>query len=241
MRFDEADDGVRVLTMERPAQRNAFNDTMLRELSEHVERVNADPAAKVLVLRGSRASFSAGRDRTELAAIARHEAAQALPSPGGHESAMFRACQVPTVAVAEGPVVGGGLGFFLQCDVRVATPDARLLDGHLANGMVSSVPSYYLPRLGSVADALEVLCSPRGTSAERAAAMGLVDVLVDTDGLEDAVRAVVDRFVAWDGELLRQSIALLRHAREHSYDSTMAMVGQLRGLRRRSRVSGTTA
>jgi enoyl-CoA hydratase/carnithine racemase len=234
VRYNARDDGVRVLTMHRPARRNAFDSTMLRELAECIDRVNADRHSKVVVLRGSAESFSAGRDRSELADIARQEARQAVPSPGGHESSMFRTCQVPTVAVAEGPIVGGGLGFYLQCDVRVATPHARLLDGHLVNGMVSSVPSFYLPRLGSVHHALEVLCTKDGVSAERAHQMGYVDVLAEVDQLEHTVEGLLATMTPWDGELLRQSIALLRHASGNDYDSTMMMVGQLRGLRRRS-------
>jgi enoyl-CoA hydratase/carnithine racemase len=232
--FDAREDGVRVLTMHRPSQRNAFDSTMLRELADCVARVNEDSAAKALVLRGSSESFSAGRDRSELADIARHEAGQAVPSPGGHESSMFRSCQVPTVAVAEGPVVGGGLGFFLQCDVRVATPHARLLDGHLLNGMVSSVPSFYLPRLGSIHHALEVLCTRDGISAERAYEIGYVDVLAEPDQLNPTVEGLLGGLTQWDGELLRQSVSVLRHAVGHDYESTMALVGHLRALRRRS-------
>lgn len=238
--FSSDPNGIRTIVLNRPHRRNAFNDAMLAELAATVERVNADVEAKVLVLKGSRTAFCAGRDLSELAEVSRRDAAMLVPPPGGHESAMFRAVEVPTIAVAEGPVVGGGLGFFLQCDVKVATDDALLIDGHLRNGMTSSVPLFYLPRVTTTANALEVLCSPEGVRGDRAAEMGIVDVSVPADRIDATVDRLTAMLVQWDGQLLRHTIRLLRTAREGDYATTMAAVGLLRALRRHTSEVGPT-
>jgi enoyl-CoA hydratase/carnithine racemase len=236
----ERDDGLRTITLNRPARRNAFNDLMLRELATAMADVNADPDAKVLVLRGSRQAFCSGRDLAELSEVSRREAGMPVPPAGGHESAMFRTSEIPTIAVAEGAVVGGGLGFLLQCDVKLVADDARLLDGHLPNGMISSVPSFYLPRSTSMANSLELLCSTDGVSGSRAAEMGVVDLAVPADEVEETLERLVAMLVRWDGELLRHTIRVLRTARTDTYESTMALVGVLRTTRRRRDGAGSS-
>jgi enoyl-CoA hydratase/carnithine racemase len=228
IRVGTSDSGSYTLTLDRPDQRNAFTDEMLAEISHVVATINRDTAAKVLVLRGSPQAFCSGRDRSELAEVARRDSTSQLPPAGGHESAIIRRCEVPTIAVVEGPAVGGGLGLALQCDVRVATPAARFLDGHLAAGMVSSVPVWYVPRLIGAGAALRLLCSSEGVSGPEAARLGLVDELVEQSGLEDAVLRWVGDFARWPGELIRHTKALVTQALTGSYEATMQSVGSLR-------------
>lgn len=228
IRVSTSDAGSYTLTLDRPRQSNAFTDEMLAEMSHVVATVNGDTGAKVLVLRGSRQAFCSGRDRSELAEVARRDSTSQLPPAGGHESAIIRRCQVPTIAVVEGPAVGGGLGLALQCDVRVATPAARFIDGHLAAGMVSSVPAWYLPRLIGTGSALRLLCSAEGVSGSDAVRLGLVDELVEQSGLEDAVLGWVGDFARWPGELVRHTKALVTQAVTGSYEATMQSVGALR-------------
>jgi enoyl-CoA hydratase/carnithine racemase len=239
IQLQSRDDGLRTIILDRPERRNAFNDQMLGELAAAVVDVNSDVKSKVLVLRGSRKAFCAGRDLDELADVSARESRMAMPPPGGHESGMFRTLEVPTIAVAEGAAVGGGLGFLLQCDVKLVAENALLLDGHLRNGMISSVPSFYLPRLTSMANSLELLCSPAGVSGARAAEMGVVDLAVPADEVEATLEELVASLVQWDSELLRHTIRVLRHARADSYESTMSMVGFLRTMRRRKGAGST--
>jgi enoyl-CoA hydratase/carnithine racemase len=116
------DRGCARIVLDRPARLNAFDDTMLRELQECCTGLNNDPAVRVVAVSGAGGNFCSGRDRSELADVAARDSSRQLPAAGGHESAMFRALEMPTVALIDGVAVGGGLGFALQCDVRLATP-----------------------------------------------------------------------------------------------------------------------
>jgi enoyl-CoA hydratase/carnithine racemase len=229
----EVDDRGRArIVLDRPRQLNAFDDTMLRELQECCSRLNDDPAVRVVAVSGAEGNFCSGRDRDELATVAARDSGRPLPSSGGHESSMFRALEMPTVALIDGVCVGGGLGFALQCDLRVATSRARFFDGHLVNGMAPSVASWYLPRITSAGAALRFLAAPEPIGADGAVALGLVDVVVDPGDLDAEFDRLVEPFLTADPALVRHTKALLRAAETGGYEDTMTQVGLLRAVER---------
>jgi methylglutaconyl-CoA hydratase len=224
--------GCARLVLNRPRKLNAFDDLMLRELDACVHALNEDPAVKLVVVSGAGGNFCSGRDTSELSEIAARDSGRSLPASGGYESSMFRALEMPTVAVLDGAVVGGGLGFALQCDLRIGTTRVRIIDGHLANGMVPSVASWYLSRLTTTGRALQIFARREPTPATEAYAAGLLDELVEPEELGAAVERTAAPFLAADGRLLRHTKALLTAAQNESYDPTMRQVGLLRAIER---------
>ena len=224
--------GLVRIELNRPERRNAFNDTMLRELAHCTRELNDDPTARVVVVSGAGGHFSAGRDTAELSAVGARDSGRLLPAAGGHESSMFRDLEMPAVALLDGAVVGGALGFALQCDIRIATTRARFLDGHLINGMAPSVAVWYLPRLVGTGQALRFFAHPRPVPASEALAIGLVDQVVEPDRLTEAMEHTVAGWLETDPQLVRHTKALLRYAQEASYEDAMRQVGLLRALER---------
>ena len=163
------------ITLNRPDRLNAFNDAMLRELDECARALNDDPTVRTVTLAGAGGNFCAGRDTAELSDVGRRDSGRPIPASGGHESSMFRALEMPTIALLDGAVVGGGLGFALQCDLRIATDRVKLYDGHLRNGMAPSVAAWYLPRLTGIGAALRFCAHDRPVPVEELTALGLVD------------------------------------------------------------------
>ncbi len=223
--------GVVTLTLNRPDKLNAVTETMLGELDDVVARLNADPSLKVVILTGAGRAFCAGRDLGELASARAEQ--PALPPAGGYESSMFRSLQVPCIAAINGVAIGVGLGFALQCDLRVASRDATLVDGHLRNSMVPSVAAWYVPRLVGTGRALQFFCAPKGVSAEEARALGLVDAVVSGDELLGEARRLAAPFTGWDAGLLRHTKRLVDAAVDRSYQQTMELVGLLRTMESR--------
>lgn len=230
-------EGVVLLTLNRPARLNAVTGQMLAELDQAVHAINADPSVRTVIVTGAGRAFCAGRDLSELDDTVSAAASAALPLPGGHESDMFRAIEVPTVAAVNGAAVGAGLGFVVQCDVRLAASGAFFLDGHLPNGMVPSVASWYLPRLVGPGRALRLFCSRERLGAEEAQWLGLIDEVVSAEELLPAARRVAALFAQWDPDLLRRTKRLVTRAVDQGYEESMELVGFLRGLERRKTVA----
>ncbi|BCB83063.1 enoyl-CoA hydratase/isomerase family protein [Phytohabitans suffuscus] len=229
--------GAARVTLDRPRRLNAFDDTMLRELEECARDLNDDPAVRVVTLAGEGGNFCAGRDTAELSDVGRRDSGRPIPASGGHESSMFRALEMPTVALLDGAVVGGGLGFALQCDLRIATDRVKLYDGHLRNGMAPSVASWYLPRLTTVGRALRFCAHDRPVPPRELLDLGLVDAVVPVAELDAAHEELIAPFLAADPRLLRHTKALLREAQDETYESSMRRVGLIRAVERLGRAS----
>jgi enoyl-CoA hydratase/carnithine racemase len=230
--------GCARIVLNRPTRRNAFDDVMLSELTECVALINDDPSVRVVGVSGAGEHFSAGRELSELATVAARDSQRPLPAAGGHESSMFQDLQPVTIALLDGSVVGGALGFALQCDLRLATSRVRILDGHLVHGMVPSVAAWFLPRMTTLGRALEFIVRDSPVGAEEAHSLGLVDTVVAPEDLEDEFERRAAPFLAADATLLRHAKALLVGAREQTYEHAMERVGLLRAVERLGRDLG---
>ena len=100
--------GICLLTFNRPQRMNAVTGQMLDELEGCVGALNANPLVKVVILTGAGKAFCAGRDRDELGGVAEQDRRDAIPQSGGHHSDMIRRLQMPTIAAVNGAAVGAG-------------------------------------------------------------------------------------------------------------------------------------
>lgn len=172
---------VAILTLDRPARRNALAGTMREQLASHLQVIADDPAIGAIVLCGAGEAFCSGTDLEQLAALA--------DEPGGDEVLAHMlevdaeivvriACEVqrPTLAAICGAAVGAGLGLALACDYRLCSENSRLSTGFSRAGLGPDWGvSYFLPRRVGAARALDLtLRSPR-LGAMEALALGLVD------------------------------------------------------------------
>lgn len=229
--------GCARIVLNRPDRKNAFNDTMLRELSACVDMLNDDASVKVVGVMGAGGTFSAGRDLSELGTVGRRDSFRPVPRAGGHESSMFQRLEMPTVALLDGATVGGSIGFALQCDIRVATERAIFLDGHLPNGMVPSVSTWYAARIMTPGQALRFFARKKPLDAREALAIGLVDLVVGVDELEPSFAAIADDFLPHDARLLRHTKAIVRQAVTAPFDTSMLSVGLFRAVERRDKAA----
>src|ERR1700733_13421027 len=123
LRIEQAGD-IAILTIDRPARRNALGQQLIEELSSALDRADRDPATRVIVLTGTAPGFCAGSDLKELAGtdlvgMRAHEARTA---------ALARSIALldkPVVAGIDGFALGGGFLLALSCDVVVTAPSTR--------------------------------------------------------------------------------------------------------------------
>jgi enoyl-CoA hydratase len=176
VRFDR-DGDVAIVTIDRPAVRNAVDGPTADRLAEAFRRFDADPELCVAVLTGAGGCFCAGADLTALADGRGNRVAETGDGPMGPTRLLL---SKPVIAAVEGYAVAGGLELALWCDLRVAARDAvfgvycrrwgvPLIDG----GTVR------LPRLVGQSVALDMILTGRGVSGEEALRTGLANRLVE--------------------------------------------------------------
>jgi len=191
----ERDGAVATLWLNRPARRNAFDLAMWARLGDLASDLAAEDDLRCLVLRGRGGCFAAGADISEFPER-RATAAQAAD----YATVMDRATEAiaefpaPTLAVIEGPCVGGGLELAVQCDLKIAGAGARF--GIPINRIGHCLPypaMIALVELAGRSVAMEILLEGRILDAQEALAKGLVTRVVPDAALEAEAAATVKR------------------------------------------------
>ena len=171
------------LFIDRPEKRNAFNQAMWDALPDLLARAMADPAVRVLILASAADGiFCAGADIGELLARKDDAAWRAA-----NQAAINRAQHVlaradkPVIAFIDGDCVGGGCGLALACDIRVATPRARIGITPAKLGLVYPLhDTKLLVDLVGPGQAKRMLFTGALLDAEEALRIGLVDMIADS-------------------------------------------------------------
>jgi enoyl-CoA hydratase len=195
--------GYAVLTLNRPNALNALSRALMAQLSDAIDRLQADPAVRVLILTGAGKAFCAGLDLKELGS--------GQASVGGPEGAVNANDPVSALQRFRGPVIGaingaavtGGFELALACDVLLASPQARFADTHARVGIAPGWGlSQKLSRAIGIYRAREVSLTGNWVGAEQAAAWGFVNRVVPADGLLDAARALACDMLSCVPEML---------------------------------------
>jgi 3-hydroxyacyl-CoA dehydrogenase len=187
VRFENVD-GIGVITVDNPPV-NALSPGVPEGIVENVERGNADPAIKAMVLIGAGRSFIAGAD------IRQFGTTRPPPVPGKRTHEVLDASAKPLVAAIHGYALGGGLEVALASHYRVAVPSAKVgLPEVLIGILPGSGGTQRLPRLIGPKAAMEMIVSGRHVPAEEAKQLGIIDELVAEGGdLRQAAIAMARR------------------------------------------------
>jgi 3-hydroxyacyl-CoA dehydrogenase len=171
VRFENVD-GIGVITIDNPPV-NALSPGVPEGIVENVERGNADPSIKAMVLIGAGRSFIAGAD-------IRQFGTRRPPSvPGRRTHEVLDASAKPVVAAIHGYALGGGLEIALASHYRIAVPSAKVgLPEVLIGILPGSGGTQRLPRLIGPKVAMEMIVSGRHVPAEEAKGLGIIDELV---------------------------------------------------------------
>jgi enoyl-CoA hydratase len=191
---------LRVLTMHRPAARNAMDSGLLIALIDALDDADRDGDLRGVLLTGAGGTFSSGADvREELADAGRRR--MELFTTFYEQLSLLR---VPTAAAIEGHAVGGGAEAAAACDLRVAGRSAMLR----FPGAIYGIPVGTSRTIGQVGlgVAKDWVLSSRDVSAEEAHAAGFLQRLVDDGGAVVAARAWLEQVATRD----RDTVALLK-------------------------------
>ena len=193
------DGPIATIWLNRPQKRNAMTYSMWVRLGELAVELGADPEVRVVVLRGSGPQFCAGADITELN-VARGPDERSFSQVNLDAEAALAALPKPTIAFISGDCIGGGCALAIDCDLRIATSDARFGITPAKLGIV--YPSASLERAAQLLGPSVtkwLLFTGDLIDAEQARRVGLVDEVVDA-------AAASDRLATLTGVLASRSL-----------------------------------
>jgi enoyl-CoA hydratase/carnithine racemase len=224
LRSERGDDGVVVLTLDRPEARNALDDELVAALGGALEAAADDEATRALVITGAGAAFCAGGD---LGRFEREWTPSAFRRHSQRLTALIAAVEhleKPVVAAVNGVATGAGTQLALACDVRLAAPGARLL---FREGRLGIIPSHggvtRLVKLVGLGRARDVLLGAEELDAAEAARLGLLTAVVaDGDDVVDAARERARLALERSPEAYAAAKRLLAIAADASLEAGMA-------------------
>ena len=194
-------DGVGIITMNRPESRNALTPDMVAQMGEAIEACKK-PDVRAVLLTGAGGGFCSGADLKVVVETLENSGQEGVReyirtlANDLHTKVVLglRRLEKPVVAAVNGVAAGAGFSLMLGCDLRVAASSARFLMAYANIGAPADGGStYLLPRLVGYGRAMELYLASQPVSAQVALEMGLVNQVVDDEGLhrhamETAVR-----------------------------------------------------
>jgi enoyl-CoA hydratase len=199
LRLERSADGVAVLTLDNPDQRNAMSDEMTASWVAAVDELAADRSVRVVVVTGVGSAFCSGGNTSWIAS----EPDATVDQLRTRMIAFYRAwlsirrLEVPTIAAVNGPAIGAGLCLALACDIRYAAAGARLGAPFVRLGMHPGMAgTFLLPNVVGVAHARDLLLTGRLVDADEALRLGLVSRVLEPTAFLDEVRTIAAEIAA---------------------------------------------
>ena len=194
----EVADRIATITLHRPDQLNAFTGTMMREVIDAFDRVDADDDVRVVIVTGAGRGFCAGADLSSGGETFSKGGSDEIPEDvgiprdgGGLVSLRIFECTKPVIGAINGAAVGVGVTMTLPMDIRLASEHAKFGFVFARRGIVpEACSSWFLPRLVGISQAAEWCYSGRVFPASEALAGGLVRSVHPADELLPAARAI---------------------------------------------------
>jgi enoyl-CoA hydratase len=210
--------------LDRPQARNAINLAFARELDRVLSQVEADDEVQVVLLSASGPAFCAGQD---LKALASGEE-EAFLDGVGWGGITHRDRTKPLIAVVQGPALAGGFEIVLAADLVVASPQATFGLPEIHHGLLAAAGgAARLPlRIAPVVAAEMLLCGDP-IDAERAAALGLVNAIVELDELGPYAERLAARIAAQPVAATQATLRVAKRARAEGEAAAQALALQL--------------
>ena len=184
---------VATIWMNRPDMHNAFDETLIAELTAACIALDDDKDVRVVVLAGRGKSFSAGADLNWMKRAANNGVDDNL-NDARSLARMLRVLaemKKPTIARVQGAALGGGTGLTAACDIAVATTKAFFATSEVKFGIIPSAISPYVVRAIGARQAYRYFQSAERIDATRARELGLVHETVEPEQLDAKVQEIV--------------------------------------------------
>ena len=211
------------LWMNKPEVHNAFDETLIAELTQALRALDADPAVRAVVLAGRGKSFSAGAD---LGWMQRQGAAtlEKNVDDARQLANLFRTLSnmaTPTIARVQGAALGGGMGLAAACDICVASSKAQFATSEVRFGIIPAAISPYVLRAIGERQAYRYFQTAERISADRALALGLAHEVAAPEALDATVQSLLEALQAGGSGAQAAATELIRAVANHPIDDAL--------------------
>lgn len=202
---------VVTLTLSRSEVRNAFDETLISELTDAIRSFEARRDVRVAVLTGDGDVFSAGADLNWMRRVAEYTYEENVADAMGLADLVETLYMMPqaTIACVNGPCIGGGLGLVAACDVAVASSEAFFSFREVRLGITPATISPYVIRKIGERNARDYFLTGRRMDAQAAQAIGLVNEVTEPKVLDETVDRWAKRFLHSGPEAVKTSKQLI--------------------------------
>jgi enoyl-CoA hydratase/carnithine racemase len=195
------EDGMGIVTLNRPEKLNAITHPMLQRLHAIIEEIRRDDNVRVVILTGTGRAFCAGTDITGEVPISAEDEILSMKERSSTEYRYsqwyFNSLPKPVICAINGATVGIGAEFSLHCDIRIAAESARWGQVFVLRGMVpdTGAGTYLLPRIVGLSKACELVFSGEIINAQEMLRIGLVSSVVPDDRLMMAAKEMAKKLM----------------------------------------------
>ncbi len=212
-------DGIAIVTINRPEVRNAVDRATAAELAQAFRNFDRDDSLSIAILTGAGGHFCAGAD---LKALANREGNQMQEDGDAPMGPTRMLLSKPVIAAVEGYAVAGGLELAIWCDLRVAAKDAVFGVFCRRFGVpLVDLGTVRLPRLIGQSRALDLILTGRGVSGEEALAMGLANRLCEQGKALDSAIELASSLQALPQRCMRSDRLSVYEQWSRDWDSAM--------------------
>jgi enoyl-CoA hydratase/carnithine racemase len=210
VRFERIGEHIALVTLNRPAARNAVNGAVALAIERFTKQVEEDKSIRVAVLAATGDVFCAGLD---LKAVAAGKMWETVRGDAGFAGFVYARKTKPWIAAVQGPAAGGGVEIALSCDLIVASEAASFALPEVKRGLIAGAGgAYRITRCLSRPLAIEMVVTGEPLSARRAYEAGLINRITAKGAERDEALALAGRIAANSPIAVRESLRVTRYA-----------------------------
>ena len=218
IKLDTDERGITTLTLNRPDKHNAMSSEMMQEITDAAKSLNHDDRVRGVILTGAGRSFCAGADlgwMRENFARNREQRIAESEILADMLQALDR-LNKPLIAKVNGQAYAGGIGLISVCDIAIGVAEARFSVTEARLGLTpANISTYLIGRIG-VRNARRTFLNAHFFNGEEAASLGLLDKVVPSDELDDAVATEIKELLDCAPGAVAMTKSLIRYVSTHS-------------------------
>lgn len=217
------------ITLSRPEIRNAFNDTMIAELTDVFHRIQEDTSARAVVITGSGKAFCAGADLHWMKKMIDYDLEDNYRDSMALAEMLWALddLNVPSIALVNGPAIGGGVGLITACDFALASDKAIFALAEVKLGLAPAVISPFLLRKIGDKNCRDLFLTGRQIDADEAQKIDLVNEITPHNDLEDLLTRYLNQLLSSSPTAITACKKLLRVIPHHNKREIMEFTSQV--------------
>jgi enoyl-CoA hydratase len=227
--LDAGDDGVGIITVDRPSKLNALDWNAMSEFHARIREARDDKRIRALVITGTgERAFISGGDLGELQNYPAERDGRRLADVMGDALADLDAMEIPVVAAINGHSRGGGCEVAVACDLRIASENSTLGFVHVRQGITTAWGgAQRLKRLVGYGRAMELLLTGRIISPQEALSLGMIEQIVPVGQALEAAKALALQIASNPPQAVRALKRLLRLNATEAFEEERRMLARL--------------